>query len=104
MAELRTFTVAELSTFNGLNDAPVYFSVMGKVFDVTSGRTFYGPGGPYAIFAGRECARALAMMKIEVSECTDDVEGLDEKQRHTLEQWIAKFESKYPLVGTLIKG
>ena len=39
------------------------------------------------MFAGRECGRALALMKIDVAECRLDLEGLDEKQLKTLEDW-----------------
>jgi hypothetical protein len=49
----RNFTLEQLIQFDGTNDVksgepkPVYLSVDGMVFDVSQGRGFYGPGGPY---------------------------------------------------------
>jgi predicted heme/steroid binding protein len=49
----RNFTLAQLSQFDGTADAKsgqakdVYLSINGIVFDVSKGRNFYGPGGPY---------------------------------------------------------
>jgi Cytochrome b5-like Heme/Steroid binding domain len=49
----RNFTLEQLSHFNGTKDEksgedkPVYLSLNGIVFDVSKGRDFYGPGGPY---------------------------------------------------------
>jgi hypothetical protein len=42
----RTFTPSTLLPFNGIGGAPVYLAVRGRVFDVTSGRNFYGPVRP----------------------------------------------------------
>lgn len=54
------------------------------------------------MFAGRECARALAFMKIDEESCTADVSGATEQQLKTLADWKSKFGSKYPVVGKVI--
>lgn len=59
-------------------------------------------GGPYAVFAGRECARALAFMKIDEESCTGDIGGATEQQLKTLADWKAKFDAKYRVVGKVI--
>jgi membrane-associated progesterone receptor component len=70
------------------------------------GVTFYGKGGPYAKFAGRDASRALATMKLE-DEAFDnaDISNLEENQLKVLDDWIRKFEDDkgYPVVGTLKK-
>ncbi|KAJ3699053.1 hypothetical protein LUZ61_002758 [Rhynchospora tenuis] len=97
------FTAAQLKAYDGSDESkPIYLSVKGTVYDVTSGKSFYGPGGPYAVFAGRECARALAKMTKEESECTADVDDLSEKEATTLADWEKKFQAKYPVVGRLV--
>jgi len=55
------------------------------------------------VFAGRECSRALARMVVDVSECTSELGDLEERQIKTLEDWIRKFEAKYPVVGHMAK-
>lgn len=46
-------------------------------------------GGPYEVFAGKEVARALGLMKIDAAECNDDLSGLDDKQLQTLQDWVS---------------
>ncbi|GBF90808.1 steroid-binding protein-like [Raphidocelis subcapitata] len=83
---------------------PLYVSVRGCIFDMSAGRTFYGPGGPYAVFAGKECARALAFMKVQPEFCTGDLSDATEQQLKTLSDWESKFKSKYPVVGELAEA
>ena len=42
---LRGFTLDELRSYNGatLKD-PIYMAISGSIYDVSRGRTFYGPG------------------------------------------------------------
>jgi hypothetical protein len=64
---------------------------------VLSPRSFLGGG--YEIFAGKEVARALAIMSVKAEDCTDDLQNVTEKQLGTLKEWEAKFNVKYPVVG-----
>lgn len=64
----RPWTLAELRQFDGTGGRPVYMAIKGRVFDVTRGRAFYGPGGPYALFAGRDASRGLARMTTDVDQ------------------------------------
>ena len=63
---------------------------------------FYGPGGPYALFAGRDASRALALMSFEPSDLTGNIDGLSASELEVLEDWEAKFEEKYVKVGQLV--
>lgn len=40
----RDFTLEELKEYNGVDNPHVLIAVNGKVFDVTRGKNFYGPG------------------------------------------------------------
>ncbi|GAB4819871.1 hypothetical protein N2152v2_006917 [Parachlorella kessleri] len=93
-------TLDELTKYDGRDPyRALLLAVRGKVYDVTEGRAFYGPGGGYHVFAGKEVARALGKMVISEAECTDKLEDLSEKELGTLKDWELKFEDKYKVVG-----
>ncbi|KAF2748063.1 cytochrome b5 [Sporormia fimetaria CBS 119925] len=105
----RTFTPPDLFPYNGLNGMPVYLAVRGRVFDVTSGRNFYGPGGPYANFAGRDASRGLACGSFDENMLTSDLDGpldtlsdLNQEQMEALQGWEERFLEKYLVVGKLV--
>ncbi|KAH8912116.1 cytochrome b5 [Coniochaeta sp. PMI_546] len=105
----KTFTPQTLLPFNGENGAPVYLAVRGRVFDVTKGRNFYGPGGPYANFAGRDASRGLAKGSFDEDMLTKDLEGpldtlsdLGPDELEALQGWEDRFLEKYLVVGKLV--
>lgn len=105
----RTFTPPELFPYNGQNGMPVYLAVRGRIFDVTSGRNFYGPGGPYANFAGRDASRGLACGSFDEDMLTKDLDGpldtlqdLDDEQLDAMRGWEERFSEKYLVVGKLV--
>lgn len=108
----RNFTAQQLRVFDGTPDEhnqqpkPVYLSVAGIVFDVSDGRDFYGPGGPYEKFAGRECGVALSKFAFDeiYLDVPVDRASLNPGERMELDQWIEKFQyyRHYPIKGKLV--
>lgn len=111
----RVWTVDELRNHNGSSSeipegyasAPIYIGADNKVFDMSfGGFTFYGPGGPYHKFAGRDASRALALMSLEDKDLENSsVADCTEKQLNTMQDWIKTFEQRkmYPVVGRMQK-
>ena len=51
------------------------------------------------MFAGCECAKALARMSKDKADCTADLSGLSDREFEILCDWEVKFKKKYPVVG-----
>ncbi|MBW2374717.1 MAG: cytochrome b5 domain-containing protein [Deltaproteobacteria bacterium] len=111
-AEERDYSLSELASYDGLDPAkPLLIGIRGQVYDVTRGRDFYGPGGPYGMFAGKDCTRALAKVsfdeeaKVSFDEelFTGDIAGLEPHELDKLEEWIEMFEGKYRRIGRLLE-
>lgn len=107
--DMRPVRASELSVANGEDGSPIYiavedpFSSQITVFDMASGRDFYGPGGPYHVFAGRNATCGLAKSSVDPSLVEGDVTSLTATEKDTHAQWYAKYESKYPKVGYLVQ-
>jgi len=54
------YTPIELAEFDGKKNKRILMGIRGRVYDVTAGAHFYGPGGPYGNFAGRDASRGLS--------------------------------------------
>ena len=68
---------------------------------MTAGRNFYGPGGPYENFAGRDATRGLACQSFDEEMLTKDLDGplddcsdLDAEQLENLQGWVERFDEK----------
>jgi membrane-associated progesterone receptor component len=103
-AEERDYSLSELASYDGLDPAkPLLIGIRGQVYDVTRGRDFYGPGGPYGMFAGKDCTRALAKVSFDEELFTGDIAGLEPHELDKLEEWIEMFEGKYRRIGRLLE-
>ncbi|XP_010268521.1 PREDICTED: probable steroid-binding protein 3 [Nelumbo nucifera] len=97
------FTEQQLKQFNGSDSSkPIYVAIKGRVFDVSTGKNFYGPGGSYCMFAGKDASRALAKMSKNEEDICASLDGLSEKEMGVLNDWEKKFEAKYPVVGSVV--
>ncbi|KAK0592107.1 hypothetical protein LWI29_013440 [Acer saccharum] len=96
-------TEEELRAYDGSDPKkPLLMAIKGQIYDVSRSRMFYGPGGPYAIFAGRDASRALALMSFDPQDLTGNIEGLSESELEVLQDWELKFIEKYIKVGQIV--
>ncbi|XP_010550760.1 PREDICTED: membrane steroid-binding protein 2-like [Tarenaya hassleriana] len=100
--QLGEVTEDELKQYDGSDPKkPLLMAIKGQIYDVSQSRMFYGPGGPYALFAGKDASRALAKMSFEEKDLTGDISGLGPFELEALQDWEYKFMSKYVKVGTI---
>ncbi|EPS45150.1 hypothetical protein H072_859 [Dactylellina haptotyla CBS 200.50] len=97
---------ATLALYNGTDDTlPIYLSINCTIYDVTEGKSKYGPGGGYSFFAGRDASRAYITGDFK-NDLTWDVSGIDEERvQRALGHWVKFFASHdiYTFVGYLVK-
>nr|CAG8436050.1 8649_t:CDS:2 [Entrophospora candida] len=75
------FTPAELAKYDGTDASqPIYVAIKGTIFDVTTKRESYGPGGSYHVFAGKDASKALGMGSLQPEDVIADYSSLDDKQ------------------------
>ncbi|KAL4346530.1 hypothetical protein GQ457_17G025100 [Hibiscus cannabinus] len=100
--QLGEISEEELKQYDGSDPKkPLLMAIKGQIYDVSQSRMFYGPGGPYALFAGKDASRALAKMSFEEKDLTGDISGLGPFELDALQDWEYKFMSKYVKVGTI---
>jgi len=102
----RDFTLEELKEYDGTNNQRILIAVNGNIFDVTRGRNYYGPDGPYGVFAGKDASRGLATFSVDksvIKDEFDDLSDLNSMQMDSLREWEMQFTEKYMLVGKLLK-
>lgn len=101
------FTLENLREYDGIkSNGRILMGVLGRVFDVSNASDFYGPGGPYSVFAGRDASRALATFSVDSSQFKDthdDLSDLKPSQMSSVKEWEMQFLEKYPVVGKLLK-
>ncbi|KAJ1743663.1 Dihydrodipicolinate synthase [Coemansia sp. RSA 1086] len=106
----RKWTKRDISQYTGANNQPILIALDGKVYDVSLGRGFYGPGCAYNVFAGRDASRLLAkqefddgMTDAELDAPIDNLHDLTEEDREALDSYIGLFSVKYHCVGELVE-
>ncbi|KAG2553964.1 membrane-associated progesterone-binding protein 4-like isoform X1 [Panicum virgatum] len=99
----RLWTVEELSVYNGTDEElPILLGILGSVFDVTKGRSHYGPGGGYHHFAGRDASRAFVSGNFTGDGLTDSLQGLSSSEINSIVDWRKFYFERYIFAGKLI--
>ncbi|KZV65507.1 cytochrome b5 [Peniophora sp. CONT] len=83
----RLFSESFLAKFDGSEELlPLYLAIDGDVYDVSSNRRVYGPGGSYHNMAGVDAARAFATGCF-AQHRTHDLRGLSENELKSVQHW-----------------
>ncbi|XP_016786739.1 neuferricin isoform X3 [Pan troglodytes] len=99
-AGFRLFIPEELSRYRGgPGDPGLYLALLGRVYDVSSGRRHYEPGSHYSGFAGRDASRAFVTGDCSEAGLVDDVSDLSAAEMLTLHNWLSFYEKNYVCVG-----
>ena len=71
-------TDAQLSIYNGSDPTlPILVAVNGTIYDVSASPHFYGPGGSYSFFAGRDATRSFVTGCFD-TDLNGDLRGVEE--------------------------
>ena len=100
---LRDFSLDQLRQYDGSDlEKPIYVALKGEVFDVSSGKDFYGQGQAYNCFAGRDATRAMAKLSFEEEHLNNpNSDDLNALEKSNLDDWYEKFKyyKGYPVRG-----
>ncbi|KAI9491221.1 cytochrome b5-like heme/steroid binding domain-containing protein [Zychaea mexicana] len=89
------FSEEQLARYDGSNpNLPIYLAVDGDVFDVSAGLGWYGYGGSYNHFAGRDAARAYVTGCFK-EHLTHDLRGFSEAQLKGVQGWKSFYENHH---------
>ncbi|GKV06386.1 hypothetical protein SLEP1_g18286 [Rubroshorea leprosula] len=102
-SQQKLFTAEQLALHNGTNDSlPILLGILGSVFDVTKGKSHYGPGGGYNHFAGRDASRAFVSGNFTGDGLTDSLHGLSSTEVKGVVEWREFYIRTYTYVGKLV--
>lgn len=99
-----TVTWSELESADGQDGRPAYIAIRGRVYDVTAGKAFYGPGKPYHNFVGRDATSAFALGCSAPHCISASTENFSPHQLKEIDRWIELYEThdRYTFVGKLV--
>ncbi|XP_062572945.1 neudesin-like [Saccostrea cucullata] len=79
---------------------PLLMAVRGVVFDVSSGKDFYGKGAGYSILAAKDASYAIAKWSLEEKDMHHDLSSLSDHELEGLDKvFLETYKKKYPVVG-----
>jgi len=102
--EAMTLTMEDLAAYNGKDGSPLYLAIDGRVYDVSAGTKFYGEGGSYHKFVGKDATYAFATGCLQEECLISSTEGLTEKEKREIQRWVELYDThdKYKFVGHIV--
>ena len=70
-----------IQDMDGTDGKPIYLAIMGRVYDVSRGKAFYGPSRSYHHYAGKDATRSYATGCTKPECLVGSLVGLSEHQK-----------------------
>ncbi|KAF8313466.1 cytochrome b5 [Clavulina sp. PMI_390] len=99
-----------LEPFDGKRNPRILLAINRIVYDVSAGKSFYGPEGPYGNFAGRDASRGMAKQSFDLDMLTpvdariDPLKDITKSEIDNMNGWSSHFENKYVVCGELVEN
>mmetsp|Transcript_4413 Transcript_4413/g.9536 ORF Transcript_4413/g.9536 Transcript_4413/m.9536 type:complete len:279 (+) Transcript_4413:121-957(+) len=104
----RLITLEELALHTGKGGAspsnPIWLSILGKVYDVTTGEQYYGEGkGGYQYYAGRDASPCFSSGKNNAEGAAEDWREWEDKKLVSILEWARFYQDHetYEYLGLL---
>ncbi|BES97460.1 heme Hypothetical protein [Nesidiocoris tenuis] len=97
----KVFTREELKLYNGIEKKELYLAILGKVYDVSKARNYYGPGESYYGFVGKDGSKAFVTGDFSPGGLTDEVDDLPLGDLGGLMHWVDLYKNNYEYKGKL---
>jgi predicted heme/steroid binding protein len=95
----KSFSLKDLSNYDGREGTPHYFVSDGHVWDASSSDMFKSA---YGQWSGRDASFALAKMSLSDEDINrTDYDSLSEEDMESLQSWTQYFNQKYLIKGHL---
>lgn len=99
---MKAFGLEELQRGHGSSSQRILVSILSDIYDVSTGAEFFGPSGPYRVYAGHDATYCLATMSLKPADLDRFQYILDDDDLQCLADWVAYFRVKYgPAVGRI---
>jgi len=100
----RVITQNELEQKTGADGSQIWLSILGDVYDVSQGASFYGKGTSYGTFAGRDCSVCFVSGVFTAEEAQKNTDELSDTMLAGILDWCRFYatHSSYKFVGFLV--
>jgi len=101
---IRIVTREELERKTGEDGSEIWLSVMGEVYDVTAGKSFYGKGKSYGAFSGTDCTVCFVSGLFTADEAAKHTDEISDAMIPGVLDWTGFYAThrSYNFVGYLV--
>jgi len=100
----RVVTQEELESKTGENGSEIWLSVLGEVYDVTAGESFYGKGKSYGAFSGTDCSVCYVSGIFTADEAAKHTDEISDAMLPGVLDWVSFYgtHKSYKFIGYLV--